>query len=85
MKISDKELNKIQDLIILIKMDHNDAWEDRTQNYIYDLMELLNLDASVIDGKTRRTEYALTLDTDLRGPKAALSFINGLDKIWSNE
>ena len=78
MKISDKELNKIQDLIILIKVEPN-------HEYIYDLMELLNLDASVIDGKTRRTEYALTLDTDLRGPKAALSFINGLDKIWSNE
>ena len=85
MKISDKELNTIQDLIILIKMDHNDAWEDRTQNYIYDLIELLNLDASVIDGKTRRTEHALTLDTELRGPKHALSFINDLDAIWSAE
>jgi hypothetical protein len=78
MKISDKELNKIQDLIILIKVEPN-------HEYIYDLMELLNLDASVIDGKTRRTEYALTLDTDLRGPRAALSFINDLDAIWSAE
>jgi len=78
MKISDKELNTIQDLIILIKIEPN-------HEYIYDLIEMLNLDASVIDGKTRRTEYALTLESDLRGPKAALSFINGLDKIWSNE
>ena len=78
MKISDKELNKIQDLIILIKVEPN-------HEYIYDLMELLNLDASVIDGKTRRTEHALTLDTDLRGPRAALSFINDLDAIWSAE
>jgi hypothetical protein len=78
MKISDKDLNKIQDLIILIKIEPQ-------HEYIYELMELLNLDASVIDGKTRRTEYALSLDSDFRGPRGALSFINGSDKIWSNK
>ena len=78
MKISDKELNTIQNLIILIKIEPN-------HEYIYDLIEMLDLDASVIDSKTRRTEYALTLDTDLRGPRAALSFINSLDAIGSNE
>ena len=74
MKISDKELNTIQDLIILIKIEPN-------HEYIYDLIEMLDLDASVIDGKTRRTEYTLTLDTDLKGARSALSFINAIDKI----
>ena len=78
MKISDKDLSTIQDLIILIKIEPN-------HEYIYDLIEMLDLDASVIDGKTRRTEYALTLESDLRGPRAALSFINDLDEIWSGE
>ena len=74
MKISDKDLSTIQDLIILIKIEPN-------HEYIYDLIEMLDLDASVIDGKTRRTEYTLTLDTDLKGARSALSFINAIDKI----
>ena len=74
MRISDKDLSTIQDLIILIKIEPN-------HEYIYDLIEMLDLDASVIDGKTRRTEYTLTLDTDLKGARSALSFINAIDKI----
>ena len=74
MQISDKDLSTIQDLIILIKIEPN-------HEYIYDLIEMLDLDASVIDGKTRRTEYTLTLDTDLKGARSALSFINAIDKI----
>tara|TARA_R100001369_G_scaffold56439_1_gene83248 strand:+ start:166 stop:390 length:225 start_codon:yes stop_codon:yes gene_type:complete len=74
MQISDKDLSTIQDLIILIKIEPN-------HEYIYDLIEMLDLDASVIDGKTRRTEYTLTLDTDLKGARDALSFINAIDKI----
>ena len=74
MKISDKDLSTIQDLIILIKIEPN-------HEYIYDLIEMLDLDASVIDDKTRRTEYTLTLDTDLKGARGALSFINAIDKI----
>jgi len=78
MKISDKDLSTIQDLIILIKIEPN-------HEYIYDLIEMLDLDASVIDGKTRRTEHALTIDSELRGNRHALKFINDLDKIWSAE
>lgn len=78
MKISDKDLSTIQDLIILIKIEPN-------HEYIYDLIEMLDLDASIIDGKTRRTEYALTIDSELRGNRHALKFINDLDAIWSAE
>ena len=77
MTISDKDLNTIQDLIILIKIEPN-------HEYIYDLIEMLDLDASVIDGKTRRTEHALT-SIPLTGNRQALKFVNELDQIWSGE
>ena len=76
--LSETELNTIQDLIILIKIEPQ-------HEYIYDLIEMLDLNANVIDSKTRRTEHALTLDSELRGNRHALKFINELDKIWSGE